>query len=77
MNYAAEMGSGTMIRIPNFVTMGLAIQMLIEGGYTYSHTVLHKISLFKRQLKQTKCKSGNVHSVYFAISSVLPTSFVM
>jgi hypothetical protein len=30
MQYAVEMGSGAMMRIPNFIKIGLSIQMLLK-----------------------------------------------
>jgi hypothetical protein len=36
MKYAVEMGSGAMIRTPNFVKIGSGIQKLIMGGYRVS-----------------------------------------
>jgi hypothetical protein len=35
MNYAIEMGTGTMIYIPYFIKNGSGIQKLIGGGYTH------------------------------------------
>jgi hypothetical protein len=32
MKYAAEMGSGAMIYIPNFIKVGSAVQILMGGG---------------------------------------------
>jgi hypothetical protein len=40
MEYAVEMGSGTMIFIPGFKTTGSAIQKLIWGGGGYDSMVI-------------------------------------
>jgi hypothetical protein len=34
MKYAVKMGSGAMIRIPDFIKTGSGIQKLIGGGFT-------------------------------------------
>jgi hypothetical protein len=36
MTYAAEMDSGAMVYIPNFINVGSGIQKLIWGGFTDS-----------------------------------------
>jgi hypothetical protein len=38
MKYAVETGLGSMIYIPSFLTIGSAIQKLMEGGGIYRHT---------------------------------------
>jgi hypothetical protein len=40
MKYAVEMGSGAVIYIPNFLKIGLDIQMLIRG-WGFIDTQLH------------------------------------
>jgi hypothetical protein len=40
MKYAVEMGSGAMVYIPSFITIGSSIQEW-RGGYTYKHTHTH------------------------------------
>jgi hypothetical protein len=42
MKHAGEMGSGTMIYIPNFVTIGSGIQKLIEGIHRHADIETHR-----------------------------------
>jgi hypothetical protein len=42
MKYAVEMGSGAMICIPSFIKIGSAIQQLMAGGDTQTHTHNHR-----------------------------------
>jgi hypothetical protein len=48
MKYAAEMGSGTMIHIPSFITIRLSFQKLM-GGYidTQTDDRINLLSFFK------------------------------
>jgi hypothetical protein len=39
MNYVAEMGSGAMIYIPNFIKIGSGIQKLIGGIRRYTDSM--------------------------------------
>jgi hypothetical protein len=38
MEYAIEMGSGGMIHIPSFMTVGSGIQTLLGGIFMQTHT---------------------------------------
>jgi hypothetical protein len=49
MKYAVQMGSGAIIHVPSFITIGSGIQKLIgrgEGGYTDTKTAWR--SYFKK-----------------------------
>jgi hypothetical protein len=41
VNYAVEMGSGTLIYIPSFIKIDSAIQKLVGWGDIYTHTHTH------------------------------------
>jgi hypothetical protein len=44
MKYTAEVDSGAMIYIPNFIKTGYGIQMLLRRGYACRHTDRKMIS---------------------------------
>jgi hypothetical protein len=46
MNYAIEMGSGTMMCIRSFIKIGLGVQMLLGGGTQRGHGDHISIILF-------------------------------
>jgi hypothetical protein len=62
MNYAVEMGPGTMIYVPNFIKIGSGIQTLMGGGDSQKHRQHgDRISLLlffqnkESRLKRVKC----------------------